>query len=99
VRGRCRRRCGEDGFPNAFDISKYFIIPKAQHTVAMIDEPSISDDVARVDLDWLRPSLKSAFGARRTRTSRQNRLDWLKVPITDRARGKIGVIPDLHVIG
>jgi hypothetical protein len=48
VRGRCRRRCGEDGFPNAFDISKYFIIPKAQHTVAMIGEPSISDGVAFV---------------------------------------------------
>jgi hypothetical protein len=48
VRGRCRRRCGEDGFPNAFDISKYFIIPEAQHAVAMIDEPSISDDVAFV---------------------------------------------------
>jgi hypothetical protein len=48
VRGRCRRRCGEDGFPNAFDISKYFIIPKAQHTVAMIGEPSIADDIAFV---------------------------------------------------
>ena len=48
MRGRCRRRCGEDGFPNAFDISKYLIIPKAQHTVAMIDEPSISDGVAFV---------------------------------------------------
>jgi len=48
VRGRFRRRCGEDGFPNAFDISKYFIIPEAQYTVAMIDEPSISDDIAFV---------------------------------------------------
>jgi hypothetical protein len=48
VRGRCRGRCGEDGFPNAFDISKYFIIPKAQHTVAMVGEPSITDSVARV---------------------------------------------------
>jgi hypothetical protein len=45
VRGRCRRRCGKDGFPNAFDISKYFIIPKAQYTIAMIDEPSISYDI------------------------------------------------------
>jgi hypothetical protein len=48
VRGRCRRRCGEDGFPNAFDISKYLIIPETQHTVAMIGEPSISDGVAFV---------------------------------------------------
>jgi hypothetical protein len=46
--GRGGRRCGENGFPNAFDISKYFIIPKTQHAVAMIDEPSISDDVAFV---------------------------------------------------
>jgi hypothetical protein len=48
VRGRFRRRCSEDGFPNAFDISKYFIIPKAQYTVAMTDEPSIADSVAFV---------------------------------------------------
>ena len=48
MRGRFRRRSREDGFPNAFDISKYFIIPKAQHTVAMIDEPSISDNFAFV---------------------------------------------------
>jgi hypothetical protein len=48
VRGRCRRRCGEDGFPNAFDISKYFIIPETQHTIAVIGEPSNSDGVAFV---------------------------------------------------
>ena len=48
MRGRCRRRCGEDGFPNAFDISEYFIIPKAQYAVAVIGEPSISDGVAFV---------------------------------------------------
>jgi hypothetical protein len=48
VRGRRRRRCGEDHIPNAFDISKYFIIPEAQHAIAMIDEPSISDDIAFV---------------------------------------------------
>ena len=48
MRGRFRRRCGEDGFPNAFDISKHFIIPETQHTIAMIGEPSISDDVAFV---------------------------------------------------
>ena len=48
MRGRRRRRCGEDHIPNAFDISKYLIIPKAQHTVATIDEPSISDDIAFV---------------------------------------------------
>jgi hypothetical protein len=48
VKGRCRRRCGEDGFPNAFDISKYIIIPKTQHAVAMTDEPSISDDITFV---------------------------------------------------
>jgi hypothetical protein len=28
--------------------SKYFIIPKAQHTVAMVCKPSIADGVARV---------------------------------------------------
>jgi len=48
VRGRFRRRCGEDSFPNAFDISKYFIIPKAQHAVTMVGQPSITDRVARV---------------------------------------------------
>jgi len=48
VRGRFRRRCGEDSFPNAFDISKYFIIPKAQHTVAMIDQPPITDEITFV---------------------------------------------------
>jgi hypothetical protein len=48
VRGRRRRRCGEDHIPNAFDISKYFIIPETQHTIAMIGEPSIADDVAFV---------------------------------------------------
>jgi hypothetical protein len=48
VRGRCRRRCGEDDFPNAFDISKYFIIPKAQHTVAMVGKPSITDSITRI---------------------------------------------------
>jgi hypothetical protein len=61
--GRRRRRCGEDGLPNAFDISKdfiipspsfqvlhskYFIIPETQHTIAMIGKPSIADDVASV---------------------------------------------------
>jgi hypothetical protein len=48
VRGRFRRRCGEDGFPNAFDISEYFIIPKTQHTVAMVGKPSIADSIARI---------------------------------------------------
>jgi hypothetical protein len=48
VRGRRRRRCSEDHVPNAFDISKYLIIPEAKYMIAMIDKPSITDDVTFV---------------------------------------------------
>ena len=46
MRGRCRRHRGEDYVPNAFDISQHFIIPETQDTIAMIDQPSVSDGVA-----------------------------------------------------
>jgi hypothetical protein len=46
MRGRGRRCCREDCLPNAFDIFQYLVVPEAQDTKAMFDEPLIADGVA-----------------------------------------------------
>jgi hypothetical protein len=46
MRGRRRRRCREDYFPDAFDIAQHLVIPESQHTIAMFSEPSIAHGVA-----------------------------------------------------
>ena len=48
MRGRHRRRCGENRLPNAFDISQHLVIPEPQDTEPMFDEPLIADGVASV---------------------------------------------------
>jgi hypothetical protein len=46
VRGRRRRRCGEDRIPNPFDILQDFIVPETEDTVSMLCEPSIAHGIA-----------------------------------------------------
>ncbi len=46
MRGRRRRRGGEDCLPNACNIFQHFVIPETQDAVAMFEEPTIADGVA-----------------------------------------------------
>ena len=48
MRGRFRRRCFEDRFPNPFEISQHLIIPEAQDAIAVIGQPTIPNSVAFV---------------------------------------------------
>jgi hypothetical protein len=48
VRGLCRKRCCEDRIPNPFDIFQHFIVPEAEHAIAMLSEPSIPRGVPLV---------------------------------------------------
>jgi len=48
VRGPLRGRCRQDHFANAFDISHDLVIPEAQHAIAVINEPPVSDNVTLV---------------------------------------------------
>jgi hypothetical protein len=45
VRGRFGKR-GGDCFQNAVDVSSHVVIPKSQHTIAVIVEPLVADDIA-----------------------------------------------------
>ena len=38
----------ENGSHQRFGLLQYLVVPEAQHTIPMIDKPSISDDIAFV---------------------------------------------------
>jgi hypothetical protein len=41
-------RSREDRIPDAFDIFQHFIVPEAEHAVAMLQKPSIARGIAAV---------------------------------------------------